>query len=564
MSDNAVQQPQLPTAADVDGYLNNDPHITNFHAVMALSNSIKTTLGPKGLDKLLITEDNKIVATNDGGSIIDRMKINHPAAKMTTNIIEEQRTRAGDGTTTAIVLIGALLNSAVDLINRGVHPTDIIRGNRFAVERAVDVLNRQTVDVSVDRKQLETIAQTAINGKWDSDGREFIASKAVETVLSIEQDGAVDFSAITRKGIKGGSYYDSEIIDGLLIDTDSSSTDSVSPTVNIQGKPENVSVALIDNGLTINTASDQGTVTFDSPTRRNELHEYEDQKYIQHANKIIESGADIVFCQQSIDDPVKYHLADEDVLAVERTRRDEFEKLKQVTGAEPVADSKYLSANDTGIAAAVNQRTIAGTNLVIIHTDGETMHSSLLLRGGTKHVVEETKRVIDDCLFVLRISLRDDAVVPGGGATEVAIAQDLRQHARTYSGREQLAIGAYADAIEVIPRTLASTAGYDPVDALISLRKAHSAGHSSFGLNLNTGKPTNMIDIGVIEPMAIKRRILTSITEVANLLLRIDDVLPADSGQDGDEDNHDHSSESENITTQQDGYPWAVGHSMGH
>nr|WP_276681258.1 TCP-1/cpn60 chaperonin family protein [Haloquadratum walsbyi] len=246
------------------------------------------------------------------------------------------------------------------------------------------------------------------------------------------------------------------------------------------------------------------------------------------------------------------------------TRRDEFEKLKRVTGAKPVADSKYLSANDTGIAAAVNQRTIAGANLVTVHADGETMHSSLLLRGGTRHVVEETKRVIDDCLFVLRISLRDDAVVPGGGATEVAIAQDLRQHARTYSGREQLVIEAYADAIEVIPRTLASTAGYDPVDSLISLRKAHYAGHSSFGLNLNTGQPTNMIDTGVIEPMAVKRRILTSITEVANLLLRIDDVLPADRGQDGDEGNHDHSSESKDIITQQDGYPWAVGHSMGH
>nr|WP_182021982.1 TCP-1/cpn60 chaperonin family protein [Haloquadratum walsbyi] len=303
MSDNAVQQPQLPTAADVDGYLNNDPHITNFYAVMALSNSIKTTLGPKGLDKLLITGDNKIVATNDGASIIDRMDIDHPAAKMTTSIVEEQRTRAGDGTTTAIVLIGALLNSAVDLINRGVHPSDIIRGNRFATERAVDILSNQAVDVSVDRKQLETIAQTAINGKWDSDGREFIADKAVETVLSVEQDGAVDFSAITRKGVKGGSYYDSEVIDGLLIDTDSSSTDSVSPTINIQSELENVSVALIDNGLTIDTASDQGTVTFDSPARRNELHEYEDQKYIQHANRIIESGANIVFCQQSIDDP---------------------------------------------------------------------------------------------------------------------------------------------------------------------------------------------------------------------------------------------------------------------
>lgn len=564
MSDNAVQQPQLPTAADVDGYPNDDPHIANFRAVIALSNGVKNTLGPKGLDKLLITDDGKIIATNDGASIIDRMDIDHPAAKMATNIIEEQRLRAGDGTTTAIVLIGSLFNSAVNMINRGVHPNDLIRGNRLAAEQAIDVLTQQTVDTSIDREQLKTIAQTAINGKWNSDGREFIASKAVEAVLSIERDGAVDFGAITRKGIKGGSYYDSKVIDGLVIDTGSSSTSSVSPAVNAQNQSENVSIALIDNGLTIDTASGQGTVTLDCPSHRNELYDYEDETYLKHANKIIESGADIVFCQQSIDDPVKYRLAQEDVLAIERTRRDEFEKLKRITGAEPTAGSKYLSAGDTGTAAAINQQTIAGTDLVVVHSDEETMHSSLLLRGGTGHVVEETKRVIDDCLFVLRLSLRDDAVVPGGGATEVAVARELRQHARTHSGREQLAIEAYADAIEVIPKTLATTAGYDPIDTLVSLRKAHYGGRNSFGLNLSTGEPMNMVDAGVIEPVAVKRRIITSVTEVANLLLRVDDVLPAEKNQDGDEADHDHDHNSEATVTQEDGYPWAVGHSMGH
>ncbi len=561
MSDKAVPRSQVPTAADVDGVPDEDPHLANFTAARILSDTIRSTLGPKGLDKLLVSSDGKLIVTNDGASILDRMEIDHPAARMLVEVAEEQDARAGDGTTTAVVIAGELLRTATDLLEKGFHPTTIIKGYHAATEQALQILTEQITDSAFDDSTLRALARTAVNGKWDEDGRAFLARRAVEVARFAEDDGVVDFERITRKAITGGSYYDTEVIDGLVINTDTSSTEVVSPGPNLPRTFDDATVALVDSELTIETASGQGTVTIDSPAQRADFDSFEKSIYRDHARRIVDSGADVVFCQKAIDKPIRYLLAGEGVLAVERTRRDELQKLQRVTGASAVPDTDRLTPADTGTADRIERRTIGDTDLAVVSNESETTHTSLLLRGGTERVVEETKRVLDDCFYVLKLALRDEAIVPGGGAAETAVAHGLRQHARHIPDRKQIVVEAYADAIEVVPQTLATTGGYDPVDTLLALRTAHHDGDTTTGIDLDTGDPTDMLAAGVVEPFAVKRRILTSATEAANLLIRVDDVVPAATDE-AEEEDHDHGPGE--LVAQDEGYPWAIGHSMGH
>jgi len=540
-----------------------DARRANFRAGRALAEIVETTLGPRGLDKLLLTSEGKAVVTNDGASIVDRMSIDHPAAKAIVQVANQQQSFARDGTTSAIVIAGELLRRAEALIEEGVHPTSIAQGYHLAAQRTRETLREQAIPVDPDDdRQLRDVAKTVVTGKWDDDASEFLAANAVDAVLAIERDGTVDFRRITRTAIPGRSYYDSELVEGLVVDTDSSSTTAVSPEAALPRTFENATVALVDNQLTIETVEGQGAVTPGGPEQLQAFREYEREVYERYVDRIVDAGATVVFCQKSIDDPIRYLLADEGILAVERTRQDELHKLGRTTGARPVGTVDDLQAEDVGRARRVERRDVGPTELAIVVGEDDVRQVSLILRGGTQHVADETKRVIDSCFHVLKHALEDGLVLPGGAAAEVHVANDLRDYAASVSGREQLAIEAFADALEVIPRTLASTAGHDPIDVLTELRARHHGGDLTAGLVLETGAADDMIARGVIEPLVVREHAIVAASEAANVLIRVDDVITSThAGDDEDHDHdHDHDRGHGDLVESPHGYPWAIGH----
>lgn len=541
-----------------------DAQSINISAGRAVAEVVRTTLGPRGLDKMLVGSDGKVVVTNDGASILDRMDIDHPIGRLVVTVATQQDERAGDGTTTAVMLAGELLAQAEELLERGVHPTTITEGYHQATQRAIETLHRNAVRIDIDDPdRLREVARTVITGKWDAEATTFLAERAVETVRAITNDGHVDFERITRKAAAGGSHFDSLVVEGLIIDTESSSTDVVSRETELPSRIEKATVALVDDQLTIETATGQGTVNLDTTEQLEDFKQYEDDVYSTQVARIANSGADVVFCQKSIDDPVRSLLADEGILAVERTRQDEIHKLGRATAAKPVATVDELTPGHAGSAGVVERREVGSHQFVFVTGCEDFDQVSLLLRGGTEHVVEETKRMLDDCFHVLKHTIEEGRVVPGGGAAEVHLSRDLRDYASEIPRREQLAIEAFAAAIETIPRTLAESAGFDPVDSLLKLRTRHRDGQITTGLVLDTGDVDDMIACGVLEPLSVKRRAIHSATETANMILRVDDVIAASTERaDGADDDHDHGG-GEPVGSPE-GYPWAIGHSMSH
>lgn len=549
---------------DVERVEGRDARGTNFAAGRVLGETVRTTLGPKGLDKMLVSAEGKIVVTNDGASILDRMDIEHPAAEMIAEVAQDQDQRTGDGTTTVVVLAGELLAEAEALIERGFHQTTITRGYRLAAQRALDRLQLYSTRIDPhDTDRLEAIAGTVITGKWDTDAVEFLSGLAVEAVLAIERAGTVDRRRITPKPFPGSDLRDSAVVDGLVIDLNESSTDIVTPGTERPRRIDDARIALIDDQLTIETIDGLGTVALESAQERQQLLEYEDDVYAAQVETIANAGADVVVCQKSIDDAVRYLLAKKGILAVERTRRDEFIQLARATGATHVGAVGELTAADTGRAGTIERRTVGNRELAIVRDCAGTEQVSVVLRGGPRHVVDELDRIMEDCFGVLKLAIEQGTVLPGGGAIETQLACDLRAYAREVGTREGLVIEAFADALEVVPRTLAATAGFDPLDALADLRGHHHDGDVAAGLDLTTGTVVDMIEAGVLEPLAVKQRAISGAEEAANMLIRVDDVIAAsrDRTQDDHGHGHDHDhDDGHGGIHSTGGYPWAIGH----
>ena len=560
MSNNGVSRQLLVSG---DGDSETDVQETNLKAGKRLAETIQTSLGPKGFDKMLISSEGKVVVTNDGASILDRLDIKHPASKLIAEVAKHQDANAGDGTTSAVLLAGELLDAAESLLEKGVHPTTIANGYHLAASRSTEFLSELTVPFDVtDDEQLRNVARTVVTGKWDESGTDFLAERAVKTVRAIERENRIAFEKITRKTIPGGSFYDSEVVNGLVIDLKESSTDIVSPDERLLGQFNDATVALIDEEFSIDKATGIGAVNPETYEDYEELKSYERDVYEEYVETIIDAGTDVLFCQQSIDKPVRYGLADNGILAVERTRRDEFNKLARATGAQTVT-VENLSPATVGRAVSIERRSVGPTEVAVVSGFEGFDQVSLLFRGGTKHVAEETKQKLDDCFYVLKLAIEDQAVLPGGGATEVAIARELRDEATAYSGREQLAIEAFASAIETIPKTLARNAGMDPINALVELRNAHDHGRHTVGLNLDTGSIAQMTETGVYEPLHVKRQAITSAADAAKMVIRIDDTVSV-SSKDNNGHDHDDDHGPGELVQSTEGYPWAVGHSMGH
>lgn len=536
-----------------------DAQDANFSAAKALAEIVRTTLGPRGSDKMLITTDGKVVVTNDGASILDRIAIEHPAASIVTEVAETQADSTKDGTTTAVILTSELLRVAEALLEQGLHPTTIADGYRLAAERALEILQKETIEIDPhDTNRLQDVVHTVITGKWEGTDAQFLAELAVETVQAIEHDETIDRRNITRQAVAGGGYRDSEVIDGLAIDLESSSTSVVAPETEFPRQIEDATIALVDDQLTIETVDGLGTVNFDTPEQRQAFLDYEDEVYERYVATIADAGADVVFCQKSIDDPIRYLLAREDILCVERTRKDELIKLGRATGAQYVGTVDQLTSTDTGQAGLVERRSIGNRELAIVADCSDSKQVSILLRGGTKHINEEMKRVLDNCLNILKLAIETREVLPGGGAVEVMLAEDLRKHAEGIGEREQLAIEAFGDALEALPRTLAQNAGMDPIDALIDVRHRQHEGNVTAGLDVLNGEIRDMMATGVLEPLAVKQRAVTTAYEAATMLVRIDDIIAA--APDTDTDEHHEEHDSNILHTDTGGYPWSIGH----
>jgi thermosome len=498
---------------------------TNIAAAKAVADAVRTTLGPKGMDKMLVDNLGDIVITNDGVTILEEMQIEHPSAKMLVEVAKTQNEEVGDGTTTAAVLAGELLKKAEDLLDQNIHPTVITKGYKLAREKALKILENISEKIAPeDIRDLEKIAVTAMTGKSAEMASNHLAKLSVEAVTTVlekvDNKIEVDKDNIKFEKKQGGSAEDTELIKGVIIDKE-----VVHP-----GMPKRVKyakIALVDASLEIEKTETDAQIQITSPDQLQTFLEQEEKILKNMVENIASSDCNVLFCQKGIDDVAQHFLAKKGILTARRVKKSDMEKLARATGGRIVSNISDLSVNDLGSAGLVEEKKIAGEEMVFVRDCKNPKSVSILIRGGTEHVVDEVERAMEDALGAVVSALEVGRVVAGGGAPEEAVARGLKEFAQSYSGREQLAIQAFADAMEIIPRTLAENAGLDPIDILVELRSAHEDGKQRSGVNVYTGKIVDMKALGVIEPLKIKTQAIKSAAEAAEMILRIDDIISA-------------------------------------
>jgi thermosome len=472
---------------------------------------------------MLVGSLGDIVITNDGVTILKEMDVEHPAAKMIIEVAKSQDSEVGDGTTTAVVIAGELLKRAEDLLDQDIHPAVISNGYRLASEKAVELMNE--IAISIDRDDEETlkrIAATAMTGK----GAEVAVTKLSEIVVNAvktvaeEVNGKIevntDFVKIEKR--QGASVEDTELVDGIVLDKE-----VVHPAM--PKRIENARILLFDAALEVKETETDAKIRITDPEMLQKFVEQEEKILKEMVDRIVNAGANVVVCQKGIDDLVQYYLAKNEVLAVRRVKKSDIEKLGKATGANVLTDLRDLKPEDLGEAALVEERKIGDERMVFVTGCKNPKAVSILVRGGTEHVVEEAARGTEDGVRVVGAALEDGKVVAGAGAPEIEVSLKLKDWAPTLGGREQLAVEAFASALEIIPKTLAENAGIDPIDVLVELKSAHERGNKHAGVDIESGKVIDMKGAGVIEPLRIKTHAIESATEVAVMLLRIDDVI---------------------------------------
>ncbi len=502
-----------------------DAQRSNIMAAKAVAGAVRTTLGPKGMDKMLVDTMGDVVITNDGVTILKEMDIEHPAAKMMVEIAKTQDQEVGDGTTTAVVLAGELLKQAEELLEQEIHPTVIAAGYRAAADKSLEILKGLAVSVSAkDEDLLKKIAVTAMTGKGSQSAREELAVMAVEAVISVvDEDGTVDIENITVEKKVGGGITDSMLISGVVIDKD-----RLHP--NMPKSVAGARIALLNAAVEIEKTEVDAKIQITSPDQLQAFLDQEETMLKGMVDRIAATGANVLFVQKGIDDLAQHFLAKAGIYTVRRVKKSDMEKLARATGGRVVTSIHEISKDDLGKAGLVEERKVSDEKMTFIEQCENPKSVSIILRGGTEHVVDELDRAMEDALRVVGVAVQDKLLVPGGGAPEVELALRLRAYASTVGGREQLAIEAFANAMEVIPKTLAENAGLDQIDSLVSLRSQHEKGVKSAGLDMDTGKPVDMLKLGVVEPLRVKTQAINSAAEAAVMILRIDDVIASKSG----------------------------------
>ncbi|CAJ37133.1 thermosome subunit alpha [Methanocella arvoryzae] len=496
----------------------------NLMAARAVAEAVRTTLGPKGMDKMLVDSLGDVVITNDGVTILKEMDIEHPAAKMIVEIAKTQDDEVGDGTTTAVVLAGELLKRSESLLDQDVHPTVIASGYRQAASKAREILNNLAFDVSLkDEALLKEFAITAMTGK----GAEAVGEKLADIIVRaikavVDENGKVDVDDVKVEKKVGGTIGDSELIEGIVIDKE-----RIHP--NMPKTVKNAKIALLDTPMEIEKTEIDAKIEITSPDQLQSFLDQEEKMLKDMVEKIKKVGANVVFCQKGVDDLVQHYLAKNGIMAARRVKESDLKKLAKSTGARVSTSIDELSKDDLGTAGLVEERKIGDENMIFVEKCKNPKAVSIVLRGGTEHVVDELDRAVHDALRVVGVVVQDKKYVVGGGACEVELALRLKEFASTVGGREQLAIEAFAEAMEVIPRTLAENAGLDPIDTLVSLRSKHEGKGAlkTAGINVFTGEAVDMKKEKVVEPLRVKTQAVSGASEAAVMILRIDDVIAA-------------------------------------
>jgi len=486
--------------------------MNNIKAAKLVSEAIRTTLGPKGMDKLLVNSRNEITITNDGVTILNELELQHPIAKMIVEIARTQEEEVGDGTTTAVILAGELLSRAEGLINRNIHPTIITKGYSIAAKKACEYLHEISEEIDCSNKEiLKKIVQTAMTGKGTDLVKEILAPIVVDAVLNSKSKESIS----VEKRV-GYSIETSKIIDGILLNKEKVHSD-------MPKFIKNAKIALISCPLEIRDTDTESKISITNPSQIQSFIEQEEQIIQQISRKVIESGANAVFCQRGIDDFAQYFLAKAGIIAVRRVRQSDMIKLAKATNAKIIYDLNDLEENKLGRATILEEK-YKNENFIYVTETKNGGYSTILVAGNTEHVAEEAKRAVEDAMGDLFAVIKSKRIVTGAGAIEIELSKKLLDFSKTLSGREQLAVKNFAESLEIIPKTLAENAGLDPIDMIAELNSAHEKS-PHYGVDVHSGKPIDAKKEEIIEPIDVKLHAIQSATEVANMILRIDDVI---------------------------------------
>jgi thermosome len=535
MSQQQMQgQPMIILGDDAQRMKDKSAQEHNIAAARAVAESVRSTLGPKGMDKMLVNSLGDITVTNDGVTILEEMDIDNPTAEMVVEVAETQEDEAGDGTTTAVAIAGELLKNGEELLEQDIHPTAIMRGFDMASEKAREEVDEIAIDVDRDDEEtLRKVAETSMTGKGAEQHKDVLSELVVDAARAVTveaDDGSVvvDLAFLDIETQTGRSAGNSELLQGGVVDKDPVHEDM--PT-----DLEDASVLLMDTPLELEEAEVDTQVSVTDPDQLKNFLDKEEEQLREMVDDIVDLGADVVLCQKGIDDMVQHYLAKEGILALRRVKKSDLEFLTEVVDADVVSDLDGATADQLGTASF---RRDDDAGLFYVEGAGEVTHGvTLLLRGSTEHVVDELERGVNDALDVVSDTIISGQVLAGGGAPEVELARRLRDYADGVSGREQLAIESFADALELVPRVLAGNAGLDSIDTLVDMRAAHEDGESRAGLNVFTGDVEDTFEAGIVEPAHVKRQAMSSATEAANLVLKIDDIISAgDLSTEGEED----------------------------
>jgi thermosome len=499
----------------------------NIAAAKIVAEAIRSALGPKGLDKMLVDSFGDVVITNDGATILKEMEIQHPAAKFVVELAKVQDDEVGDGTTTVVVIAGELLKQAEELLSQDVHASIIVDGYRKATIYALDQLDKLAIQVDIsDREMLKESVRTSMSSKVIAGHSQDLAEIVINAALQITVDEGgkkvcdIDNVKIEKK--KGESIKETELIKGIVLDK----------SVVHSGMPKKIDKAkilLLDVAIEITKTEFDAKINITNPDQMKAFLDQEQQMIEDMVDKVIATGANVILSQKGIDDLAQHFFAKKGVMAVRRIKKSDMEKLSMATGATLVTRIEGVDKTDLGQADVVEERKIGDDDFIFVEGCPNPKSVSILIRGGSDLIVDEAERSIHDALCVIRNIIQDGLVVPGGGAPEIFLSRKLKVYANTLSGREQLAVEKFAEALEIIPRTLAENAGLDPIDALVALRAAHDKGSDTAGVNLETGKPSDMVKEKVFEPVSVARQAISSASEAAQMILRIDDIIAAKS-----------------------------------
>lgn len=497
----------------------------NITAAKIVAESVRSALGPKGMDKMLVSNFGDVTITSDGRTILDEMDIQHPAAKMLVEVAKTQDNEAGDGTTSVVIIAGELLNKAEELIDKNIHPTIIIDGYKKAALKALETLEKLAISVNLKNKEyLKKVAVTSMASKIVADHKDFLAEIAVKAMLSVaEKDGKkykVDVEDVKVEKKTGESLRETSLINGIILDKE----------IVHSGMPKrvkNAKIALIDSALEVKKTEIDAKINIETPEEINAFLAQEEAMIREMTDKIVASGAQVVICQKGIDDMAQHFLAKKGIIAIRRAKKSDMEKLAKATGGDIITNLSDLVAKDLGYAALVEERKIGEDKMTFIEGCRNPKAVTILIRGGTQRLTAEADRSLHDALSVIKDVLEEPKILAGGSAPELEMARVLKQYAETLPGREQLAVRIYAEALESVTIALTENAGLDPIDILSELRSRHEKGEKWAGIEVLSGKVQDMSKMGVYEPIAVKKQIIKSSTEAASLILKIDDIIAA-------------------------------------